>query len=57
MSIFANRHNKSPSMPLSESDNDDDNEQNSSFNQQNEVWLNSSTFKRSLFFDIAEYDA
>jgi hypothetical protein len=37
MSTFANRHNNSASAPMSESDNDDDNEQNSSFNQQNEV--------------------
>ncbi len=37
MSTFANRHNNFASVPLSESDNDDDNEQNPSFNQQNEV--------------------
>jgi hypothetical protein len=37
MSTFANRHNNPISVTLSESDNDDDNEQNSSFNQQNEV--------------------
>jgi hypothetical protein len=37
MSTFANRHNNTISVPLSESDNDDDNEQNSSFNQHNEV--------------------
>jgi hypothetical protein len=37
MSTFANRQNNSASTPMSESDNDDDNEQNSSFNQQNEV--------------------
>jgi hypothetical protein len=39
MSTFANRQNNSASTPMSESDNDDDNEQNSSFNQQNEVWF------------------
>jgi hypothetical protein len=37
MSTFANRHNNPASALLSESDNDDDNEQNSSFNQPNEV--------------------
>jgi hypothetical protein len=37
MSTFANRHNNFASAPMSESDNDDDNEQNSSFNQQNGV--------------------
>lgn len=37
MSTFANRHNNSNSAPMLESDNDDDNEQNSSYNQQNEV--------------------
>jgi hypothetical protein len=37
MSTFVNRYNNSASAPMSESDNDDDNEQNPSFNQQNEV--------------------
>jgi len=37
MSTLANRHNNYATVPLSESDNDDDNEQNSSYNQQNEV--------------------
>jgi hypothetical protein len=39
MSTFANRHNNPISVTLSESDNDDDNEQNSSFNQQNESMM------------------
>lgn len=37
MSTLANRHNNYATVPLSESDNDDDNEQNSSDSQQNEV--------------------
>ena len=44
MSTFASRYNNSTSAPLSESDNDDDNEQSSSFNQQNEVGLDKACF-------------
>ncbi|CAF5113179.1 unnamed protein product, partial [Rotaria sp. Silwood1] len=39
MPTFANRNNHSASAPMSESDNDDDNEQNSSFNQHNESMM------------------
>ncbi|CAF2360733.1 unnamed protein product [Rotaria sp. Silwood2] len=39
MPTFANRNNHSTSAPMSESDNDDDNEQNSSFNQHNESMM------------------
>jgi hypothetical protein len=37
MSYVANPHNNFPSAPISESDNDDENDYESSFNRQNEV--------------------
>ena len=52
MSTFANRPNNSATAPMSESDNDDDNEQNSSFNQQNEVYLKQLLLKICLFLLI-----
>jgi hypothetical protein len=45
MSSFANRQNQSASVPMTETDNDDENEFDTSFNRQNEV-----CFSMLIFF-------